>query len=57
MFTSMYHFNRLLSTLQRWIRSRPLLYRLTLGTRVLLAVGFIPSGLVKLLGPKQVHQC
>ena len=35
---------------QRRARSRPMLYRLTLGTRVLLAVGFIPTGLVKLLG-------
>lgn len=40
----------LLSALQRWARSRPVLYRLTLGTRVLLAVGFIPTGAVKLLG-------
>lgn len=32
------------------MRSRPILYRLTLGTRVLLAVGFIPTGMVKLLG-------
>lgn len=39
-----------LGALQRWMRSRPLLYRLTLGTRVLLAVGFIPTGAVKLLG-------
>ena len=44
------HFDRLLCALQRWIRSRPLLYRLTLGTRVLLAVGFIPTGMVKLVG-------
>jgi uncharacterized membrane protein YphA (DoxX/SURF4 family) len=39
-----------LSALQRWMRARPILYRLTLGTRVLLAVGFIPTGMVKLLG-------
>lgn len=44
------HFDRLLGASQRWARSRPLLYRLTLGTRVLLAVGFIPTGMVKLLG-------
>jgi len=37
-------------SLQRWARSRPVLYRLTLGTRLLLAVGFIPTGTVKLLG-------
>jgi uncharacterized membrane protein YphA (DoxX/SURF4 family) len=43
-------FDHRLTTLQHRIRSRPLLYRLTLGTRVLLAVGFIPSGMVKLLG-------
>lgn len=36
--------------LERWARSRPLLYRLTLGTRLLLAAGFVPTGLVKLLG-------
>ncbi len=43
-------FDHHLSTLQHWIRSQALLYRLTLGTRVLLAVGFIPAGMVKLLG-------
>lgn len=42
--------DRLACGLQRWARSRPVLYRLTLGTRVLLAVGFIPTGAVKLLG-------
>lgn len=40
----------LLGGLQRRVRSRALLYRLTLGTRLLLAVGFIPTGTVKLLG-------
>lgn len=44
------HVDLLLSALQRRARARPLLYRLTLGTRVLLAVGFIPTGAVKLLG-------
>jgi len=34
------------------MRSQPLLYRLTLGTRVLLAAGFIPTGMVKLLGER-----
>jgi hypothetical protein len=42
--------DRLLGGLQRRVRSRALLYRLTLGTRVLLAMGFIPTGTVKLLG-------
>ncbi len=42
--------DRLACALQRWVRSRPVLYRLTLGTRVLFAVGFIPTGAVKLLG-------
>ena len=42
--------DQLAGALQRWVRSRPVLYRLTLGTRVLLAVGFIPTGAVKLLG-------
>ena len=31
-------------------RSSGLLYRFTLATRILLAVGFIPTGMVKLLG-------
>lgn len=44
------HLDERLGALQRWARSRPLLYRLTLGTRLLLAVGFIPTGAVKLLG-------
>ncbi|MBE9047739.1 hypothetical protein IQ255_25635 [Pleurocapsales cyanobacterium LEGE 10410] len=35
---------------QHTIRSVPLLYRFTLGTRILLAIGFIPTGMVKLLG-------
>lgn len=42
--------DRLLCAWQRRVRARPLLYRLTLGTRLLLAVGFIPTGMVKLLG-------
>ncbi len=36
--------------IQLWVRSKPLLYRFTLGTRILLAIGFIPTGLVKLFG-------
>lgn len=39
-----------LQNVQFWIRSYSLLYRFTLGTRVLLAIGFIPTGLVKFLG-------
>ena len=39
-----------LLALQRWLRKSPLFYRLAVGTRILLAVGFIPTGLVKLLG-------
>ncbi len=35
---------------QFWSRSKPLLYRFTLGTKILLAIGFIPTGLIKLLG-------
>lgn len=50
MASSLHRFDRTLSALQRWMRARPVLYRLTLGTRVLLAVGFIPTGMVKLLG-------
>lgn len=36
--------------LHRAVRASPLLYRLAVGTRVLLACGFVPTGLVKLLG-------
>lgn len=32
------------------MRSIPFFYRITLGTRSLLAIGFIPTGMVKLLG-------
>ena len=45
-----HRFDRFAGALQRRARARPLLYRLTLGTRLLLAVGFIPTGTVKLLG-------
>ena len=45
-----YGLDRLLCASQRRARSKPVLYRLTLGTRLLLAVGFIPTGMVKLLG-------
>lgn len=36
--------------LHRWVRASPIFYRLSVGTRVLLACGFVPTGLVKLLG-------
>lgn len=42
--------DKLLQKTQCRIRSKPLLYRLTLGTRIMLAIGFIPTGFVKLLG-------
>lgn len=41
--------------LHNWLRSdrsSPLWYRLTLLTRILLAAGFIPTGMVKLLGQR-----
>lgn len=41
---------RLVDSLFEWARSRPLLYRFALFTRILLAAGFIPTGMVKLLG-------
>lgn len=41
-----------LDQLFAWVRSRRLLFRLTLLTRILLAAGFIPTGLVKLLGQR-----
>ncbi len=34
------------------VRSRELLFRFTLLTRILLAAGFVPTGLVKLLGQR-----
>lgn len=37
-------------TLFNWARSVPILFRFTLGVRILLAVAFIPTGAVKLLG-------
>lgn len=36
--------------LHAWARAQPLLHRLSIGTRLLLAAGFIPTGTVKLLG-------
>ncbi len=33
-----------------WARAQPLLYRFTIGSKVLLAVAFIPTGMVKVLG-------
>lgn len=39
-----------LDRLHARVRARALLYRFTLATRILLAVGFIPTGMVKLLG-------
>lgn len=35
-----------------WVRSKPLFYRVTLFTRIMLAAGFIPTGMVKLLGQR-----
>ncbi len=35
-----------------WLRSGPFFYRLALSTRILLAAGFIPTGMVKLLGQR-----
>lgn len=35
-----------------WVRSSPFFYRFALFTRVLLAAGFIPTGMVKLLGER-----
>lgn len=35
-----------------WIRSQPFFLRFTLFTRILLAAGFIPTGMVKLLGQR-----
>jgi hypothetical protein len=35
-----------------WVRSKPFFLRMTLFTRILLAAGFIPTGMVKLLGQR-----
>lgn len=40
----------LIDRLFEWIRSSPFCYRFALFTRLLLAAGFIPTGMVKLLG-------
>jgi hypothetical protein len=45
----------MLTSLDRWhaaIHANPRIYRLVLATRILLAAGFIPTGLVKLLGQR-----
>jgi hypothetical protein len=33
-----------------WARNQPLLYRFTLGLKILLAIAFIPTGVVKVIG-------
>ena len=43
---------RLLDASFLWIRSRPFLHRFTLFTRILLAVAFLPTGFVKLVGER-----
>jgi hypothetical protein len=40
----------LLDVLHRRLRLNPLAYRLVIGTRILLCAGFLPTGLVKMLG-------
>ncbi|HEY7767595.1 hypothetical protein [Longimicrobium sp.] len=44
-----------LDRLHARVRAHPLLYRFTLATRLLLAMGFIPTGMVKLLGMRFTH--
>jgi hypothetical protein len=44
-----------LDRLHALVRAHPLLYRFTLGTRLLLAMGFIPTGMVKLMGMRFTH--
>ncbi len=43
---------RLVDSLFVWLRSWAFFYRLTIFTRILLAAGFIPTGLVKLMGER-----
>lgn len=40
----------LLDDLHARLRSNPLAYRLVIGTRILLCAGFLPTGIVKMLG-------
>lgn len=42
----------LLDRLFLWIRVKPFFYRFALFTRILLAAGFIPTGLVKMMGER-----
>lgn len=42
--------DQLICKLLYWARRQPLLFRFTLGTRILLALGFIPTGFVKMMG-------
>ncbi|MDN4164543.1 hypothetical protein QWY31_03465 [Cytophagales bacterium LB-30] len=46
----MHTLDQFLCRLLLWAKSQPLLYRFTLGTKILLALGFIPTGAVKLMG-------
>jgi hypothetical protein len=38
------------NNLYTWSKSQPLLYRFTLGTRILLSLAFLPTGVIKLMG-------
>lgn len=40
----------LLLRLHRWVRASPFFYRLMVGTAILLACGFVPTGLLKIVG-------
>jgi len=42
--------SRILDDLHRRLRSNALAYRLVIGTRILLCAGFLPTGIVKMLG-------
>lgn len=42
--------DQLICKLLHWARRQPILFRFTLGTRILLALGFIPTGFVKMMG-------
>jgi ABC-type oligopeptide transport system ATPase subunit len=39
-----------LDRLHAWLRTNPLAWRLVIGTRILLCAGFLPTGMVKLMG-------
>lgn len=42
--------DQIICKLMCWARSQTFLYRITLGCRIFLAIGFIPTGIIKMMG-------